>query len=341
MKRDGLSKLINDEITTAALTKLYRVHVEYPAFDEHLDAIERCRTMTALSGRPHCIAILGESGVGKSHLAERLKKLHPDREESDRLVRPILVVEVPKHATIKGLLGEMLVSLGCKESLSLNRTSLLRSLIRLLDELKVDTIVIDEGQHMQNRNSSDGDVADWLKTLINRSGRTVVLMGTPTTERLLAASEYQQTTSRFQRIRFIYPFSWEGKGGGKTFRKFLQHIDGALPFPESSNLADPEVAIRLFCATRGYLRMLFRIVTAATVDGLATGARHLSIDLLDQAMRLEVNERIPLHAHAFTASVTDVMRAVIGDWTPMHEPPKSNRPGKQATAKTAASMLVK
>jgi type II secretory pathway predicted ATPase ExeA len=341
MKKRTLADLVKDQVVTDALAKLNSLHVKYPAFSENLEAIERCRMLTALSGRPHCIAILGESGVGKTHLAEQLKMRHPDREEVDRIVRPILLVEVPKHATSKGLLGEMLTALGCKESVMANRVSLLRSLLRLLDELQVDTIVIDEGQHMAYKATSDGEVADWLKTLINRSGRTIVLMGTPSTERMLASSECQQTATRFQRVRHILPFYWKEDKNGSSFRLFLQQVDGVLPFRQRSNLADPEVALRLFCATRGYLRMVFRILNAACLEALVIGAEKLDNALLDQAMRIEVNERIPLIASPFTAQIDKVMEAVLGNWAPIYETPQSKRPGKQPKPKKPSESLVK
>lgn len=341
LKRTNLTALIQDQVLAGALQKLNSLHVRYPAFTEHLEAIERCRTLTAITGRPNCIAILGESGVGKTHLAAQLKALHPDRVERDRVVRPILVVEVPKHATIKGLLGEMLTELGCKESITVNRVSLLRTLLRLLDELSVDTIVIDEGQHMAYKAGNDGEVADWLKTLINRSGRTIVLMGTPSTERLLASSECQQTMTRFQRVRHIYPFYWESDNAGTTFRKFLKQVEQVLPFEQQSHLADPEMALRIFCATRGYLRMMFRLLNTACINGLLSGVLKLDNDLLDQAMRIEISDRFPLIARPFHAPADDVLKAVLGEWSPLVEPPRSKRPGKQPRTKSAASMLVK
>jgi hypothetical protein len=334
------ARIVDDRVKTA-LAQLTRVHVQYPAFTQHLDAIERCRLLTKLTGRPNCIAILGESGVGKSHLAERLKLAHPPRTLSDRRTVPVLLVEVPKHATIKSLLAEMLVALGYQESVKGNRTTLLRALLRLLDELSVDTIVLDEGQHMLQCAATDGDVGDWLKTLINRSHRTIVLMGMPSMARLLATSEYQQTAMRFQRVRTIEPFHWKRTDDGKPFRMFLKQVDGVLPFPQSSRLADPEIALRLFAATRGYLRMVFRILEAACLDGLLSHADRLDCDYLDAAMRIEVGERIPLLSAPFTAPVEHVLEAVLGKWAPIDEPPSSKRPGKQPRRLGLADVLVK
>lgn len=327
--KNNLSDFIINEHIEEAMKGLLELHIDYPAFNENLALIERCRAMTRLTKQSECCAILGDSGVGKSHLAEYFLKKYPAHDGPNGRVVPVLLVEVPKMATIKSLLAEMLTKLDYAESVGASRAALMRALWPLLRRMRVDTIIIDEGQHMSDTAKRDREVADWLKTLINESKCCVVLMGIPSTETILASSECQQTAQRFKRVRYIKAFTWKRDNPGKEFRVFLKYVEKALPLPKPSNLFDPEKALRLFCTTRGYLRPLIRVVRAATMDCLMSGAECLDIEHLDQAMRLEINERIPLHANPFFAKLDDVLVSVLGPWKSMVDTPSSNRPGKQ------------
>lgn len=339
--KTNFTDMVRSDRLADAMKGLISLHVTYPTFNENLNVIERCRAMTRLTGESECCAILGESGVGKSYLAEHFLGKYPPADGPDGRIVPVLLVEVPKPATIKTLLGEMLIKLDYADSVDVSVPALMRALFQLLHRLHVDTIIIDEGQHMANTEKRNKEVADWLKTLINESKCCVVLMGMPSTEAILASSECQQTAQRFKRIRYIKHFEWTRENPGSEFRRFLKEIEKALPFPKPSNLFDPETALRLFCATRGYLRPLIRIIRAAAVEGLLKNAECLDSTLLDQGMRLEVNERIPLHANPFFGKLDDIMASVLGPWKPMVEAPSSNRPGKKKKAPSVAETLHK
>ncbi len=242
---------------------------EYSKIDEDLD--------------PEGMLITGLAGVGKSKFIERYAEKFPRRDEEDRTVVPVLIVTIPQSATVKSLVGELLEALGDSfpdRGSSASQTRRLRNLIKACG---VELIIADEFQHFIDKESDKvlHDVSDWLKVLMDKTKKPVILIGMPNSDKILEANE--QLKRRFTLKESLEPFGWKSAKQQDTFRQLLSHIDGKLPFNERSNLDDPQVAFQIYYATEGVIGYVMKLIRGAAIRGLRQSAGKLDADLLSYA----------------------------------------------------------
>src|SRR5262245_38527467 len=93
---------------TRLITQATIAHASFKAGRVRLD---RCLERK-LAGRNTCIAVIGESGVGKTWLSKDFGRRHKALRQADGLVNPLLYVKTPSVPTVKGLAQWILRSLG-------------------------------------------------------------------------------------------------------------------------------------------------------------------------------------------------------------------------------------
>lgn len=100
----------------------------------------------------------------------------------------------------------------------------------------MELFILDEFQHFIDRDSNSilNTAAGWLKSLIDNSGKPVVLLGMPYCNIILRASG--QLERRFTMRVSLEPFGWNTEAEQDEFRMFLCCLDEKLPFLARSNL---------------------------------------------------------------------------------------------------------
>jgi hypothetical protein len=116
-------------------------------------------------------------------------------------VVPVLHVPIPSAATIASVADAMLTRLGDPGITVGTISARTARAIKLARALKVEVLLFDEAQHIQDRGQSPTQymVGDWLKTVIDEVAVPTVLLGLPRTENLLQVNE--QFRRRFTRRR--------------------------------------------------------------------------------------------------------------------------------------------
>jgi TniB protein len=94
------------------LAPAHNALIRYPRFKELHEEIERCQQLSRLAGEPHCIALEGVTGAGKSTLVKSYAQSFQRSETADGARLPVLYLEVPSPATVKGVAAAMLMQLG-------------------------------------------------------------------------------------------------------------------------------------------------------------------------------------------------------------------------------------
>jgi hypothetical protein len=246
------------------LQQIRELYVLHPLFKSLIRDIDDCREDSKLGGPPECMLVTGDTGVGKSSLIAYYQEKHPPIEKADGTYSPILICELPQNATPKSVAAELLSELGDPAAFrSGTEVEITHGLITLLKNMEVELIILDEFQHLIQKSSNRvmHDTADWLKSIINKSGVPVVLFGMPWSREILSCN--RQLARRFSLQRKIEHFYLSKADSRQLFRDFLAKIDGAMPFDGLSELDSKVMTLRLFAASKGNIGDLMTLIYRA------------------------------------------------------------------------------
>ena len=205
---------------------------------------------------------IGISGTGKSTLKRRIFEQYPPKYIDDRKLMPVLIIDTPSLPTVKNMAEAVLLRLGDP---NFNRGSAIEKTVRILNYIEmcqVKLMIIDELQHLidQGNKSTPKQVSDWLKSLIEQSGVSTVLMGLTQSENILRINE--QLRRRFSSRVDLNPFNVDDQNSFWDFFRALKALDKVLELPEPLNLSE-DLVHRLHYATNGIIGYMVNLTIAA------------------------------------------------------------------------------
>ncbi|MDP3273090.1 MAG: ATP-binding protein [Bosea sp. (in: a-proteobacteria)] len=201
------------------------------------------------------------SGAGKTRTIERIMKELND----NALGHKVLHVPLPPQCAIKAMTAEFLRALG--DPLADRVSTAARNTARIVQrvqELRFKLIVIDEFQHLLDRDSNRIASAstDWLKSMLDRAAVPVMCVGLPETLTILRSNE--QLERRMTKVIRMNPMKWDGGEGATEIRYFLREFERRLPFLTSaSDLQEPRLAYAIFQATGGLVGRVAQLLAEA------------------------------------------------------------------------------
>lgn len=214
------------------------------------------------TGASNGLLIQGPSGVGKSTLIKEYIRSLEEAEGIDPEKRKVLFVEMPSSPTKKNLAAAMLAELKDPYAEARGHSAEVKfaRVVLLLKNLGVEVVVLDEAQHLVDyRRNGAYEAADWIKSLMNETSITFVLVGLKRTEGLLLANE--QLRRRFSATVDYDRFTITQKASAK-FAMLLEAIAGELPV-EAICFTAPEMVNRFYLASYGLIDYLIKIVDRA------------------------------------------------------------------------------
>lgn len=266
--------------------------VAYPKMRSILDTVEECQDSTKLSTKPKCLSIIGPSGSGKTTLMEIHKKNYPDIDTFEGVTKNILYSRIPCPARIGSLPTKLLYDLGDpfyskKSSIAIQT----QRLYNLLASCNVKLIILDEVQHLVDRNSEKliRDSSDWFKELIDNCRIPVIFLGMPESKRIFV--ENQQLANRVSYYEELEPFKYDN-----TFRVLLNYFDESLPFPYVSGLAQQDISIRIHIATKGLMKHIRDLIVESSILALKHEHDRITMPILAKTfdkILSNVNEKNP------------------------------------------------
>ncbi|MGY4661139.1 DNA transposition AAA+ family ATPase [Pseudomonas chlororaphis] len=269
-----------------------------PQADRALTRLAEVHGDTRRSGTSKGLVIQGPSGVGKSTLIKEYVRELESAQGNEAEKRSVLVVEIPSSPTKKNLATAMLTALNdpYADARSHSAEAKFARIILLLTNLKVEVVVLDEAQHLVDYKRNDAyEAADWIKSMMNDTSITFVLVGLKRTEGLLWANE--QLRRRFSATvdynRFVLTeATWT------QFAMLLQVIRDLLPV-RSIELLEKQMIRRFHLASFGLIDYLIKILDRAVWLVQNRKSEGISLEVLAEAFRDEVWSGAPEERNPF------------------------------------------
>jgi hypothetical protein len=247
----------------------------YPAADLVLDKLKIVFYDDA-AGRQLGLAILGDSGLGKSYILKHLAKdLLPPFRTRDRgiQIRPVVYVPLPPEFTVRDLQEQVLRAIGAKSHgwQGANRDLHIKQLAK---DLHIRMFIFDDIQHFTNQSPARSQkLFDWIKYLLNDLEIAVVVAGIPTAAEALHSDP--QISTRFDCLTMP---RWDVN---EALNQFLGNFERTFPLKEPSNLEEPAVQEEVLLSSRGVTRIMARQLIDAAVFAIDQGVERIDTSLLN------------------------------------------------------------
>lgn len=245
-------------------TNVHKHFFKVGATNDYLARLEEFIDSRNIGWEGRIGSVTGDSQVGKTHLV-RSFALAINGKVAQGSIPPVVSVEVPAPATIKSLLEACLRALGAPILKAETIPAMEGRVIHFLKEGGVRLLILDEFQHLTRVKGSALDtLCDTVKSLVNKSQRPILAVGTREVHRVLKHDP--QVQSRHTLAIELQPFAGPAGSPSDTqpsyaqFRSAVKAIatgrtsGDAGVFEQSDNLA----ALHKACG--GYWRRLVDLI---------------------------------------------------------------------------------
>jgi GTPase SAR1 family protein len=283
--------------------------VIYPRIAEISRKIDRCRRLTAMTGEPHCLAIVGATGAGKTSLVLHYASKYPRTDDQYGTNVPVFYVAAPSPITVKGASAEMLRVLGDPAWNRGRQWEMNDRLRHLLKACGTELVIIDEVQHLIDAKTKRvvEKVSEWLKSLIKSVGIPFVIVGIAgQVEPILKTNA--QLRRLFSVTAELAPFTWNYNDTeadeNVEFAEFVMRIarSTSLTIPDG----DPtELFYRIHYATDGVVANVTSLLFYAAVEAEVQDAKTLDLSLLTIAFNEQLAARDPSKENPFMCPISE------------------------------------
>lgn len=307
MNTDAIS---ND--ARATVKNLRSFYGKFPQVVRIENGLERLMDFRCLNEEPECLAVIGETGTGKSTILNRFACRYPRVTHAEFTEVPVLLVPVPAKCTIKLLSAEALAVMGSPFAAKGNEVELTTQLLTLLAACRTRVIIFDEVNHLSDRGGQKSHylVGDWIKSLSYKSKLPIVLVGTPAAQVLWRTNE--QLGDRFHEAIHLRALTHveDDLVELKTVLKAFSKVAGSF---ECVDFQDNENAAAMAMASGGRLRNIRSLYVRAVEIAARESVRVISRKTFAQAFRERIFSGCPDSRNPFTAKFDGKALAGTGE----------------------------
>ncbi len=264
-----------------AVADLELTIVTHRMFDDAIEAMNvlharalQCRRGKRL--RAHGMLLLGAAGAGKTTVVQHFLDKHQAYQTPDGIIMPVVVVEVPPAPTLRAIVDALYSALGYRAEQRLSAEEIVKDLTKKVDFLGVATILLDESHHILASRES-ADVTEFIKSLLNRLGCSMIFSGLPALEDLHRSLQLSRRLSPDVVLR---SYNFGNTVDRLEFMSFLAAIEQNTMSHLQSSISDQDVARRLYAASGGLIGIVTKYLSQALLLASLRGLGRLDLDLL-------------------------------------------------------------
>jgi type II secretory pathway predicted ATPase ExeA len=279
---------VDEKTYFTRVAQLRRKLVFHPACENALKKLEQAICLNQREAIAQNFMLLGRAGTGKSTIKKVLIDRNPPITEDCISKVPILAVDTPSAPTITSLASSMLFELGDPAYSRGTNKEKEERIEKFFRTAEVQLLIIDEIQHFvdRGRERSHTNVADWLKTLLDRTRIPTVLMGLERSEHLLRVND--QLRRRFSHRLELKPFGCKEQAELQVFAAVIIELFETLEVKTCVDFLDPETLQRIHFATDGIIDAMVRLFVGAMDVYWSQSLKKITQNTLEQAFEQSI-----------------------------------------------------
>lgn len=255
------------------------------------------------------LVITSEPGMGKSYLLERfMKRTNHVARLLNPNATPVIYFSLSDVTRPKDMSSALIKSMGDPFAGKSSHSEQMDRAFDLMDQLEVEVVLLDEFSHilLEGTEAMKKFAQRYVKDLVNRSKRTIVLAGLKEIEPFVLSTK--ELRRRFI-IKLRIPRYRLNKTDSAEFRNFMQEVEDALPLPVEESFTSERMILAWYCMSGGIPDYVMKPLTDALSRALDDGLSMLTLDVLATAAEdyLDPDGRT---INPFTSTKLELIRAV-------------------------------
>lgn len=246
--------------------------------------------------------VTGQSGSGKSFLAETYAAKFKPAAEPTRQCVPVLLAEVPSRPTVATVVAELLRGIGAPDApRGATEWRETDRLLHFIAMLGTEIILLDEVNNFHDHAGQKvlTEFTDWVKYLQKKSHLPIVMFGLPRSTSVILRN--MQLRRRFFGRMSLAPFSKGSAASWREFRAVLKTLHYRTPI-DAVDYSDQLLARRFFFASSGLMDYLYKVINKA-LEIAVQKRTAISIATLAEAFATDVWDGCPAEQNPFLIEV--------------------------------------
>jgi hypothetical protein len=222
-------------------------------------------------GRPFNLALIGDSGFGKSHLLDYFADCFPDVMGEERPRIQVILLSVTAECDGRALMRGLLTELGARYKVNDAYDELLRDLCIKAEVAEVGIIVLDEFHNgINSRRDRTLNFIKAVRDISNYLRRPIAVAGDDRVKELLRYDK--QLHERFQ-VKTLP--TW---GDKERVKRYLATFDPKLGLPEFSDLGTDKVAEKVMALAGDHMGSISELIREGGSLAKKDGSKKLTVE---------------------------------------------------------------
>lgn len=266
----------DQQVIDQRILGLQRAIFSHHRFDAALAQIEEDIAASEAGLNAQARLVCGHSGSGKTTLVEHVVERHPVVRAPDGDIRPVVHVELAEATTKKGMVSAIFHATGYDNRARLTASEIVEEIADKVERLGVKMILVDEAHHLINGREV-GPITEFLKSLLNRIGCNIVLVGLPELQNM---RHFEQFDRRLRPDLALAPYNWAEWQEQLQFLGLLTMFEQLCALEKASHLSSGDLAPRIYVATGGQIGIVAKYLAAALKIAMLRGEARITKAIL-------------------------------------------------------------